>query len=156
MIKNEGIQQISKSAQLNTEKVYEVVDGIVTTLAQNFPSCQVAYNEEQNRFGTVIKCFIKYLNIVVTPLFKSVEVVISDNTEPIFTALLGIDGSYKETRVRFSEEYRNLLQTFLWDLSQIDISQQEFESIPETEEVSVAEMEVEESTDAVEQKPEEK
>jgi len=32
MIKNEGIQQISKSAQLNTEKVYEVVDEIVTTL----------------------------------------------------------------------------------------------------------------------------
>lgn len=152
MIKNEGIQQISKSAQLNTEKVYEVVDGIVTTLAQNFPSCQVAYNEEQNRFGTVIK----YLNIIITPLFKSVEVVISDNTEPIFTALLGIDGSYKETRVRFSEEYRNLLQTFLWDLSQIDISQQEFESVSEAEEVSVAEMEVEESTDAVEQKPEEK
>jgi hypothetical protein len=84
MIKHEGIQQISKSAQLNTEKVYEVVDEIVTTLAQNFPSCQVAYNEEQNRFGTVIK----YLSIIITPLFKSVEVVISDNTEPIFTALL--------------------------------------------------------------------
>lgn len=152
MIKNEGIQQISKSAQLNTEKVYEVVDEIVTTLAQNFPSCQVAYNEEQNRFGTVIK----YLNIIITPLFKSVEVVISDNTEPIFTALLGIDGSYKETRVRFCEAYRDLLQTFLWDLSQIDILQQEFESVSETEEVSVAEMEVEESTDAVEQNLEEK
>ena len=152
MIKNEGIQQISKSAQLNTEKVYEVVDEIVTTLVQNFPSCQVAYNEEQNRFGTVIK----YLNIIVTPLFKSVEVVISDNTEPIFTALLGIDGSYKETRVRFCEEYRDLLHTFLWDLSQIDILQQEFESVSETEEVSVAEMEVEECTNVVEQKPEEK
>ena len=152
MIKNEGIQQISKSAQLNTEKVYEVVDEIVTTLAQNFPSCQVAYNEEQNRFGTVIK----YLNMIVTPFSKSVEVVISDNTEPIFTALLGIDGSYKETRVRFSEEYRDLLQTFLWDLSQIDILQQEFEDIPETEEVSTAEMEVEECTNVVEQKPEEK
>ena len=152
MIKNEGIQQISKSAQLNTEKVYEVVDEIVTTLVQNFPSCQVAYNEEQNRFGTVIK----YLNMIVTPFSKSVEVVISDNTEPIFTALLGIDGSYKETRVRFSEEYRDLLQTFLWDLSQIDILQQEFESVSETEEVSVAEMEVEECTNVVEQKPEEK
>ena len=128
------------------------MDEIVTTLAQNFPSCQVAYNEEQNRFGTVIK----YLSIIITPLFKSVEVVISDNTEPIFTALLGIDGSYKETRVRFCEEYRNLLQTFLWDLSQIDILQQEFESISETEEVSVAEMEVEESANAVEQKSEEK
>lgn len=152
MIKNEGIQQISKSAQLNTEKVYEIVDKIIITLAKNFPSCQVAYNEEQNRFGTVIK----YLNIIITPLFKSVEVVISNNTEPIFTALLGIDGSYKETRVRFSEEYRNLLQTFLWDLSQIDISQQEFESISETEEVPVTDMEVEESADVVEQKPEEK
>lgn len=152
MIKNEGIQQISKSAQLNTEKVYEIVDKIIIILAQNFPSCQVAYNEEQNRFGTVIK----YLNMIVTPFSKSVEVVISDNTEPVFTALLGIDGSYKETRVRFSEECRDLLQTFLWDLSQIDISQQEFESVSETEEVSVAEMEVEESTDVVEQKSEEK